>query len=110
MLPKKEFDNLYKRFDFTEKLCTDKFKYYDEEVLTISDLSQNNEFKINDLVKLIDEMQLMYSNCLHEKDKHEMYSFIENKADKFDITRIEELKASKSDINSIAITIDLLHK
>jgi len=87
-------------------LCKTKFKVYDEEMLRIGDLSGNNEIKITDVIKLVDEMQFQYSYCLQEKDKNEMYAKIDNKADRFDLIRMDELKSNKNDMNSIALTID----
>jgi len=87
-------------------LCKNKFKYYDEEVLKNTDLTCNNELKIQYVIKLIDELQIEYSNCMHEKDKFEIQEKINNKADRFDIIRMDETKSNKTDLNAIALTID----
>lgn len=58
MLPKNTFEELANRYSETEKLCKNKFKYYDEEVLRISDITANNYIKIEDTLKLLDEMQI----------------------------------------------------
>jgi len=91
-------------------LCKNKFKYYDEEVLKNTDLTCNNELKIQYVIKLIDELQIEYSNCMHEKDKFEIQEKINNKADRFDIIRMDESKSNKTDLNAIALTIDYMHK
>lgn len=91
-------------------MCKNKFKYYDEEVLKNTDLTCNNELKIQYVIKLIDELQIEYSNCMHEKDKFEIQEKINNKADRFDIIRMDESKSNKTDLNAIALTIDYMHK